>query len=135
MSRLVRAVLGGVFATLVWSSAPALAAPGGLGSASASSVPGVVLVHGHGFGGGFGHFGGHWGGAPHFSSHFGHGPLAFGGNWGHHGHHFHHGYPFIFYGGGYPYYDDYSYDDYYADTDACYYSRRLHARVCPDYDY
>jgi hypothetical protein len=135
MSRIHRAIFGGLSAALIALSGPASAAPTGLGSAKPDvAMPGTLVHHhGGGFGGGFGGFHS-FHGAPHFS----HGPVRFSGNWNHDGHHHHHhghGYPFVgFYGGYYPYYDSYYFDDYADDYyyGSCYYSRRLHARIYPD---
>ncbi len=134
-------ILGGLTAALMSLSAPAIAAPGGLATATPATHNQTTLVRGgwgHG-GGGWGHGGGGWGhgggGWGHGGSGWGHG----GGGWGHGGWHGGYGhrreYPYFAYWGGYPYFNDYYYDDYGYDSgyDTCYYSRRLRARVCPEY--
>jgi len=127
-------ILGGLTAALMSLSAPAIAAPGGFATAAPAAHNQTTLVRGgwgHG-GGGWGHGGGGWG---HGGGGWGHG----GGGWGHGGWHggygHRRGYPYFAYWGGYPYFNDYYYDDYGYDSgyDTCYYSRRLRARVCPEY--
>jgi hypothetical protein len=106
-------ILGGLTAALMSLSAPAIAEPGGLATATPATHNQTTLVRG-----GWGHGGGGWG----------HG--GWHGGYGHR-----RGYPYFAYWGGYPYFNDYYYDDYGYDYgyDTCYYSRRLRARVCPEY--
>jgi hypothetical protein len=154
MSRIHKAIFGGLSAALISLSGPAGAAPAGFGGTNLDATSQATLVHGHGGfsgGGGFGGGGMRSMGMHSMGMHSMHGmsmggyrfhsaapyvrggPVRFSGNWNHDGHHHHghHGYPFYaFYGGYYPYYDDYYSDDY--DYGYCYYSRRYHARICPD---
>jgi hypothetical protein len=91
--------------------------------------------HGGGFGGfhgGFGGFHGHAMGGPRFASR-GFGPRAhFNGHNFRFAHDFRHRHNRFFFV-GYPYYNDYYYDDY--SNSACWWSGRYHRWVCPDYDY
>jgi len=148
MSRIHRAIFGGLSAALIGISGPASAALVGLEVSKSIAATPTTLVHGHGgFSGHMGSMGMHsmhgmsMGGVHfHNAPHFSRGPVRFSGNWNHGDHHHHHhhhghGYPFVgFYGGYYPYYDNYYFDDYADDYDygTCYYSRRYHARICPD---
>lgn len=127
MSRIQRAIFGGLSAALIGFAVPASAAPGGLATAQPATSSQLTLIGRRGGGGGGGHHSGggggrYYGGGGHYR-----------GGWGHGGHgHFRGGY-YGFWGGGYyPYYDNYYYDDGYG-YDTCYYSRRLRARVCPEY--
>lgn len=140
MSRMQRSIFGGLCAALIGLAVPANAAPGGLATAQPASGTQTIRVRGGGFGGhhGGGGFGGHHGGG--FGGHHGGYGGYHGGGWGHHAGHWghggwgrHRGYPYFAYWGGYPYFDDYAYDDYDSSYDTCYYSRRLRARVCPEY--
>jgi hypothetical protein len=128
MSRLNSVIFASITAGLLAFAGTASAAPTGLSGAKFHAAPSTELVRYHG---GFGGFHGFYGGR-HF---YGGGHRYYGG-WGygfrpHYYRHRYYAYPLVIYG-GYPYYDDY-YDDYgYYDVDACYYSRRYRARICPD---
>jgi len=139
MARTQHVIMGGLSAALMSLAAPAIAAPSGLTHAQPFTANQATLVrgawgHGGGGGGGWAHgggggwgYGGGWG--HHAGGGWGH------GGWGHGGYGHRRGYPYFAYWGGYPYYNDYYFDDYgydYSD-DTCYYSRRLRARVCPEY--
>lgn len=143
MARMQNLILGGLSAAVVSFAVPAIAAPAGLAETKPAAANQATLVrggwggHGGGGGGGWSHGGG-GGGWGHGGGGWGHhagGGWGHGGGWHHGGYGRRHGYPYFAYWGGYPYYNDYYFDDYgydYSD-DACYYSRRLRARVCPEY--
>jgi hypothetical protein len=128
MSRLISFLFASIAAGLLAFAGTANAAPAGLSGARLHAAPSTELVRYHG---GFGGFHGFYGGR-----HFYGGGHGYYGGWGygfrpHYYRRSYYAYPPVIYG-GYPYYDDY-YDDYgYYDVDACYYSRRYRARICPD---